>query len=148
MKSKRKFVIIATLILLLGIAFIIGSPYVIGNSFNDLLKTNSSNITKVFMRKGMSYDCVSTTDKVKIQEIVQLLGSRRYTKALNQETRYGYTYSYEIYVENEKAITIVGSGDNVEINGTYYDVDKQISTDGLTKWFDSLPVTEWPDSTK
>lgn len=32
-----------------------------------------------------------------------------------------------------------GSGSSVNINGSYYNVSKEINTELLTKWFNSLP---------
>ncbi|HZK72337.1 MAG TPA: hypothetical protein VFD03_12610, partial [Clostridia bacterium] len=128
--------------ILLLIIFLIGSPFIIGNNFDNLLKTNTYNITKVLMRDGSNGNSVSTTDKAKIQEIVQLVENRHYTKAINQEARTGYSYFYDFYVGNKEVLRITGGGNNVEINSTYYNVDKPIQTNELKNWFNSLPITK------
>jgi len=94
------------------------------------------------MRDGSNGNSVSTTDKAKIQEIVQLVENRHYTKAINQEARTGYSYFYDFYVGNKEVLRITGGGNNVEINSTYYNVDKPIQTNELKNWFNSLPITK------
>lgn len=145
MKSRRK-IIILSIILLLVVVFLIGSPYVIGKDFYGLLNTKSNDITKVFMRDGSNGNSVCTTDKAKILELDKILDNRHYTKAINQGDRAGYTYLYDFYVGNNKVLRITGSGNNVDINSTYYNIDKPIQTDLLKKWFNSLPVTKWSDT--
>lgn len=49
--------------------------------FDDLIKNNEANITKVFMRSGSNGSYVETTDKKKIKEIINLVNNRYYTKA-------------------------------------------------------------------
>jgi uncharacterized protein (UPF0333 family) len=148
MKSKRKIIATFSLILLIGVVFLIGSQYVIGKNFDNLLKAKSENITKVFMRDGSNGNSVSTTDKAKIKELVQLLDNRHYTKAIDQELRTGYTYFYDFYIGNRKVLRITGSGNNVDINSAYYNIDKPIQTEGLKNWFNSLPVVKWPSEAK
>ncbi len=152
MKLKRRLMVIVPLILLLSVTIVIAYLHIEENKklsdFNYLLNNGSSNISKVFMRDGMTLNSVSTTDKAKIRELVQLVNNRHYTKAADQEARAGFISFYNFYVGNTKYLTISGSGSNVNINGTYYNVDKPISTDELTKWFNSLPVAKWPKSAK
>jgi hypothetical protein len=109
-------------------------------SFDDLLGTNEANITKVFMRNGNNGSSVETDDKEKIKEIINLVNYRYYNKSLNQAPRVGYSYFYDFYSGDKRIIRITGSGDNVEINSTYYNVSEAISVDSLTKWFNSIPI--------
>lgn len=111
-------------------------------SLEDLLGTKEINVTSVFMRSGNSGKIVSTTDKDKIQELFGLLDNRNYIKSLNQSPRTGYNYYYDFYEEGKQILRITGSGDNVNINGKYYNVNKAISVDSLTIWFDSLSSKE------
>ncbi len=152
MKLKRRLMVIVPLILLLSVTIVIAYLHIEENKklsdFNYLLNSGSSNVSKVFMREGLFLNSVSTTDKAKIHELVQLVNNRHYTKSANQEVRAGYAYACDFYVGNTRYLTIVVSEKNVEINRTYYDVYKPISTDELTKWFNSLPVAKWPNSAK
>lgn len=109
-------------------------------SFKNLLKTNESNITKVFMRDGRNGNYVETTDKNKIKEIINLVSGKYYKKSSDQRLRCGYSYYYDFYSGSKQILRITGSGNNVDINGTYYDVSKSISYESLTNWFNSLPI--------
>lgn len=109
-------------------------------SFNDLLKTKESNVTKIFMRKGLNGSYVETTDKNKIKEAINLVSGRYYKKSRDQASRSGYDYYYDFYSGNKQILRITGSGDNVEINDTYYDVSKPISSKAIANWFNSLPI--------
>lgn len=159
LKAKKKLVIIPISLLLLCAAVFAGYIHYINNNyidFNSLLNNHSNMITKVYMERGLFADNVSTTNKSKIQEIIKLVNNRSYTKAANQEYRAGFTFFYDFYVGNTKAIRITGSGSNIAIcgsnvrvngsnagiNGTYYNVDKPISVSALTKWFHSLPAKQ------
>lgn len=149
MKFKIKSIIIAlSILIILGILFLIISPYIIGISSHNLLKMDGTNISKVFMRSGKTGNSVSTTDKIKIKGIFHLIDNRQYTKSLDQEPRAGYTYFYDFYAGNKKVLRITGSGSCVGINGTRYNSDKEISTAGLDKWFNSFPITKWPNSAR
>jgi hypothetical protein len=111
-------------------------------SFEDLLGTNESNITKVFMTDGNTGNFVETTDKDKIKELMDLVNDRYYKKSSNQEKRTGYSYYYDFYSGDKQIVRITGygGGDSVSVNSTYYNVSKPIDRDSLTKWFNSLPV--------
>ena len=71
---------------------------------------------------------VVTNDKDKINEIINLLNDRNYTKS-NQEYLTGCIYYYDFYSGDEiKArVRISGDGNHVKFNSTYYDVSKPIS---------------------
>lgn len=109
-------------------------------SYSNLLGINESDITKVSMQNGNDGSYVETNDKDKIKELLNLLDNRDYKKSLDQSSRTGYNYMYDFYAGDNKVLRITGSGDNVQINTTYFDVSKTISADALTKWFQSLSV--------
>lgn len=137
MNKKRLRIAIPVLLLFLTIL----SVYQYSKkSFDNLLGTNETNITKVFMRSGVNGDYVETEDKEKIKEIISLLNDRYYKKSFNQSLRTGYSYFYDFYSGNKHLIRRTGSENNVEVNSTYYNVSKPISTKSLTDWFNSLPV--------
>jgi hypothetical protein len=110
-------------------------------SFKSLLGIDEGNITKVFMKDGSNGNFIETSDTGKIKELINLLNNRCYKKALDQAPRVGYTYYYNFYSEDRIVMGITGSGDNVVVNRTYYNVNKEISTEALKSWFDSQPFT-------
>jgi len=109
-------------------------------SFKELIGMDELNITKVSMVNGSTGNKVETNDKVKIQELVNLLDNRDYQRSFEQGARTGYSYYYEFYIGDKNALRISGSGNNVQINSTYFHVSKEISADSLSKWFDSFPI--------
>ncbi|MDI6617722.1 MAG: hypothetical protein QME45_03465 [Clostridiales bacterium] len=137
--------LITSVIAVLFITFLFARPYIFGKSFEDLAGTSSKNITEVFMRSGMNGDSVATTDKAKINEIVDLVDNRHYTKSKDQEPKTGYNYFYDFYVGDKKVLTITNAGSRIKANTTYCNVDKPIPLDGIKKWFNSLPVSKLPD---
>lgn len=110
-------------------------------SFENLLGIDQANITKVFMRDGSNGNFIETSDKDKIKELINLLNNRYYKKALDQVPRMGYSYYYDFFSGDRKVLRITGSGDNVQINGTYYNVNKDILREALKSWFDSQPFS-------
>lgn len=135
---KKSLTIVSILLIVCVISF-----FTIGyskKSFNDLLKTKESNITKILMRNGNNGSYIETTDKNKIKEMITLVSGRYYKKSFNQSSRSGYSYYYDFYSGNKQILRITGSGDNVKINESYYDVSKPISTKSLVNWFNSLPI--------
>lgn len=141
----KSLIIIVSIISLICIAAIfVPKFYDNKKSFEDLLGTNKQNITKIFMRDGGNGDSVSTKDKDKIQELVALVNNRFYSKSSNQQTKHGYAFAGDFYVGDKEVLNIIiGDGNNVSINGIYYDVDKAISVDEIRNWFNSLPITKW-----
>ena len=111
-------------------------------SFDSVLGANGINVTKVDMRNGNTGGYVSTTDKDKIKELVNLVDNRYYRKSfmhLNQMS--GFTFYYDFYVGDKQILRISGDGNNVQLNNTHYHVSKSISNKLLTNWFNSLPIT-------
>ena len=142
MKIKSLRPILLIILLICCISFFIVKYSAKKKSFDDLLGTNSTNITSVFMRDGSNGNSVATNDKGKIKEIISLVNDRYYKKSINQEPRSGYNYFYDFVLEGKNSIRITGSGSNVDIDGIYYDVSKEISEEGLRNWFNSLQVTK------
>lgn len=135
---KRSLTIVSILLMICVISFF--TIRYSKKSFNDLLKTKESNVTKIFMRNGLNGSYVETTDKNKIKKMINLVSERYYKKSFNQNFRSGYSYYYDFYSGNKQILRITGSGNNVDINDTYYDVSKPISTKSLANWFNSLPI--------
>jgi hypothetical protein len=135
---KKTLKIILSILLLVGVI----SLYFVyaSKNFENLLGIDERSITKVLMLNGNDGNYVETTDKEKIKELIDIVNNRTYKKALNQEKRIGYSYSYDFYSGDKVRLSITGHGDNVDINGAYYDVSEPISVETLAKWFNSLPV--------
>jgi len=112
-------------------------------SFKKLLGIDELNITKVSMRNGNNGNLVETSDKVKIEELINLLNNRDYRKSFEQGSRTGYSYYYDFYVGDKHVLRMIGSGNNVQINSTYYQTSKEISVDSLREWFNSLPIKSY-----
>ena len=140
--TKKRFMVILSALLLIVIVsvFLIKHFENSPESFENLLGTNKANITKVLMRDGSNGNYVITDDKEKINEIINLINDRDYTKSANQEDRTGYRYYYDFYSGDNIKMRITGDGDVVEINNTYYGVSNPISSNSLTTWFNSLPI--------
>lgn len=124
----------------------------------DFLNNHSDQITKVYIRQDMTMDCVSTTNKAKIQKLVRLLANRHYIKSKNQDEWAGCDFYIDFYIGKSKAYDITVAGVKVAVriaisegNNGYsknYYTDKPISLTAIDKWFHSLPVTKWPSSAK
>lgn len=140
--NKKRLLMIVSIILIICIISFLTIQYS-KKSFNDLLKTNESNITKIFIRNVNNGNYVETTDKNKIKEMINLVSRRYYKKSYDQRFRSGYSYYYDFYSGNKQILRITGSGDNVKINESYYDVSKPISTKSLVNWFNSLPINAY-----
>lgn len=141
LKNKRIFLVFF-LSLIIFFALYVIKEFALPHSIRDLLNTDYNNVTKVLMRSGHTGKFVVTNDSKKIMELISLLDNRKYYKSFDQIPRLGYTYYYYFYVEENKILTIVGTGNFVRINQTYYNLAKDISTDEVTQWFNSLPIQE------
>jgi hypothetical protein len=139
---KKLFKIVVPALLIIGIIsfFLIRSYVYSPKSFDDLLGTNEVNITKVLMRNGSNGSYVETADNEKIKELINLVNHIHYRRSSNQTPRGGYSYYYDFYSGYKRVLRITGSGYNINVNGTYYDVSKFISVSSLDNWFNSLPV--------
>jgi hypothetical protein len=134
----KKLIILTLILLFISIIVIFTRLYPI-KRFTNFIGTNEHNITKVSMKPGYSMKLVSTTDKVKIKELFDLLDNRFYMKSINQPFIVGYSYFYDFYVGKKLVLRITGDGNRVQMNNTYYYVSKKISFDLLSDWYNSLP---------
>jgi hypothetical protein len=141
MHKKLSKIVIPALLIIGIISFCLIRYYVYSTkSFDDILGVDEGNITKVLMRSGSNGSYVETADKEKIKELINLVNDIDYKKSSNQTPRGGYSYYYDFYSGDKRVLRITGSGYNINVNGTYYDVSKFISVSSLTNWFNSLPV--------
>lgn len=98
-KTKGKILIIAGVVFFVCIlSFFIIKNNINSKSFDDFFGTNNPNIMKVRMVSGNTGKSVSTDDKIKIQELVNLLKSRSYNKTTNQKNANNFSYSYSFYI--------------------------------------------------
>jgi hypothetical protein len=94
------------------------------------------------MGNGNTGTNVTTNDKTKIKELITLVNDRYYRRSDDQQQRVGYNYFYTFYVGNKDVLTITCTGTSVYINGVWYVVSKEISSDKITDWFNSLTITK------
>lgn len=95
------------------------------------------------MLNGNSGRSVSTTDKKKIKELINMVNKRYYGKSIVQlHIMSGYTYYYDFYEGDKVVLRISGCGNIVELNKDYYIVNRSINNDSLTSWYNSLPISE------
>lgn len=138
---KKQFKIMGLALLFIYIILFVAIQFQ-NRSFDELLGTNEENITKVVMRNGNNGRLASTKDEEKIKELINLLNDKHYRKSIIQISRKGYSFSYDFYYGNEVIVRVTGDGSNVKINKTYYHVNKKISLDSLTEWFNSITALE------
>lgn len=138
MKKKLLWVLIPILLIICGITFY--EFQYRRMSFEQLLGTKETNVTKVLMRSGVNGKSVETENRDKIRELINLLNDKQYRRAFNQDIGTGYIYCYNFYSGKKIVLSIVGTGNNVHVyNGkrtidAYYDVNKEISVDSLNNW--------------
>ena len=142
MKRKLLYVIIPIFLIICGIIFYKIQYH--SMSFEQLLGTNETNVTKVLMRSGVNGKSVETENRGKIRELINLLNDRHYRKAFNQDIGTGYIYYYDFYSGDKIVLRITGTGNNVHIYNkkrtidAYYDMSKEITVDSLDNWFNSI----------
>jgi hypothetical protein len=141
-KHKSLIIVLAILFFVCIISFLIVRNRTIPKSFEDLLGTNDTNISKILMGNGNSGTNVTTNDKTKIKELITLVNNRYYRRSDDQRKMVGYNYFYTFYVGNKDVLTITYTGTKVYINRVWYDVNKEISSDKITDWFNSLTITK------
>ncbi|MGH4137770.1 hypothetical protein [Clostridium sp.] len=139
-KHNHKFLIVLVGVasFVCVIAFLLIRNNMNTKTFDDFIGKPNPNISKMGMFDWNTGKSVSTTDKIKIQEIVTLLKNRNYHKVADQRTMVnGGNYSYEFYVDNKVVLGIGDHGDVVNIYGTNYKTTI-IPNDGLKNWYNSL----------
>lgn len=110
-------------------------------SFADLLGANCTRITKIVVTDGTNGRRASTTDKHKISEFLAFVDNRSYHRSFDRRPTAGYTYSYVFFIGDEMVLRMTDTGSHLDINGTYYDVNKPIQTSDTRNWFDLIPST-------
>lgn len=143
MNIIRKRIIIGGILLLLLIVLVLWlQSHYTRNSFEELLGTKVENITRIVMQSGDTGQSVNTTDKQKIADFLSLVEDNVYSKSFDQSKRTGFSYSYYFYQGEIQLLSMLGHGDYIQINDTYYDVSKAISYEDLNQWFESLLVND------
>lgn len=138
MKKTLLYVIIPVL-LILAVVFTYFFAQYPKKSFSELLGTDQANITKVTLINCDAGMTVETYNKDKIKELINLLSERSYRKEFIPY--WGIThYICYLYSDTKEVIRISILEPNIEINNIYYNVKKEIDTDLLKKWFNSLPA--------
>lgn len=107
-------------------------------SFEELLGIKETNITKVFMRNGWNGHAVETTNKEKIKELVSFYKDRIYRKEFKQVLGSGFIYFCDFYSEDMRILRISENGENISFNNSSYNVSKEISTDSIIYWSESI----------
>lgn len=134
-KGFRK--IVATVLVMFFVIFLVVQYHY--KSFNAILATKS--ITKVSMRNGNTGGYVSTKNKEKIMELINLVNNRYYRKSFIQlNSMSGFSFYYDFYVGDKQVLRISRDGNNVQLNNVNYHASKPISNSLLTNWFNSLPI--------
>lgn len=139
-RNRHKFliVLVGVVSFVCVIAFLLIRRSMNTKTFDDFIGKPNPNISKVEMFDGSTGKSVSTTDKIKIQELVTLLKNRNYHKAANQGGMDGCGgYYYKFYVDNKEVLGIGDHGEAVNIYETNY-MTTIIPNDGRKNWYSSL----------
>ncbi len=140
MKNKQLKIILLILLFIFVNLFSLSSLFQSHTkNFNDMLGTNETNITRILTRNENTGQYFSTTNKDKIKELINLLNNRNYSKSFNRLTVTGISYYYEFFAGDKEILRITGDSDNVNINGTCYNITKEMSVKLLHNWSNSLP---------
>ncbi|MFT5871937.1 MAG: hypothetical protein ACI8WT_000861 [Clostridium sp.] len=145
-KNKHKFLILLVCIVFFVcvIVFLLIRSSINTKTFDDFIGKDTV-ISKVTMFSGSSGESVSTTDKIKIKELVTILNNTHYRKSSNQQGLVGFSYSYTFYVGNKPVLGMSDSGLGVSVYGTRYDTTIEIK-DGIKSWYNSLPLQSSKDN--
>lgn len=117
-------------------------------TFEDLLGTNADNITKITMFDGDSGKSVVLNKESDIKTLIKLLSGRKYINPHPLGNREGFMYATTFYTGDKEVFSITIEPDMPVIKGNVYNVDKKIDIDAVTKLFNSLPHSQWPDISK
>ena len=123
-------------ILLVIVVFIISGCSNKSNQFSELYTGNAQSVTKLDMVDGRTGQMYNTQNSTKLQEFLEIMASRSFSKELIQSKRAGYLYFVDLYEGSNKAIRLTFSND-VEFDTIYYKIDKDI-TNELDVYFESL----------
>lgn len=134
----KRLGVLLILIFACVVAFLMIRSNIRSKNFTDFIGKDAV-ISKITMFSGSSGKSVSTTDKVKIKELVTILNSTHYRKSSNQQDVDGFSYSYTFYTGNKAVLSMSDSGWGVSVYGTHYDRTIEIK-DGIKAWYNSLPL--------
>ena len=134
----KRLIVLVLLIFVCVIIFPMIRSSIKTKNFTDFIGKDTV-ISKVTMFSVSSGKSVSTTDKIKIKELVTMLNNTHYRKSSNQQGVDGFSYSYIFYVGNKSVLGMSDSGWGVSIYGTRYDTNIEIK-DGIKSWYNSLSL--------
>ena len=134
----KRLGVLVLLIFACVVAFLMIRSSIKSKDFTDFIGKDTV-ISKVTMFSGSTGKNVSTTDKIKIKELVTILNNTHYRKSSNQQGVDGFSYSYTFYVGNKPVLGMSDSGWGVSVYGTRYDTTIEIK-DGIKSWYNSLPL--------
>jgi hypothetical protein len=138
MKNKYNSYIVKLLVFsVIVIAYL---TYTHPKEFDDLIGTSDKSITKIILTSGSSGAKVIIADKEQIQQFINLVTKRHYSRLLDQFTsRSGWGYRAEFFESNTRLVELTyGSSNEIKVNNTKYNVDNPISYEETDKLFKSL----------
>ena len=128
-------------LLILVIIFIGIQIFTKPKNFSKVIGTDERNITKIVLKSGSNGNHVVITDNPQMQQFINLINGRQYSRSLDQlSNRGGWWYNAEIYRGSILLVSMTYKGGNLaHVNGTHYNVDKVISMSDMGVLFKSLP---------
>ena len=127
----RKLIILLAVLLFIIISYSSKSKH-----FSELYNGNTQDVTKLEMVDGRTGQRYNTQDSAKIQEFLNIMDTRRFSKELIQTPRTGYRYFVDLYEGSNKTARLTFSGD-VQFDSIYYQIDMDI-TNKMEAYFESL----------
>lgn len=142
---KNRFKPYLKILLVLLIVFIGIQIFTKPKNFSKVIGTDEKNITKIVLKSGSNGNHVVITDNPQIQQFINLINCRQYSRSLDQlSNRGGWWYNAEIYTGSILLVSMTYmEGNFVYVNGTHYNVDKVISMPDLDILFNSLPLIKF-----
>ncbi|GAB6173802.1 hypothetical protein JCM15765_32800 [Paradesulfitobacterium aromaticivorans] len=104
--------------------------------FTELYPSSLAEISRLYILDGRTGHNFTTEDEQRIDRFLQLMNSLTFKKKLNQTPRTGYLYFVDLFQGDTKVLRITFAGD-VQIDGTYYSVDRDIGED-LDSFYEAL----------
>ena len=133
------------ILLILLIVFIGIQIFTKPKNFSKVIGTDEKNITKIVLKSGSNGNHVVITDNPQIQQFINLINGRQYSRSLDQlSNRKGWGYNAEIYKGSILLVSMTYMGGYlVYVNGTHYNVDKVISMPDMGVLFNSFPLIKF-----
>lgn len=118
------------LYILFGIAVVFSivlTVYRVPRRFSDLVNLmNLQSISKVVIVNGITGNSTVVTEPDDIDALLALVEDKSYLRSLRQSDSEGYLYAFEMYIGDHQIIRFGNTGDHININGSWYDLDKQL----------------------